>query len=118
MIRKHINPLIIGALAMFGALTASPSMAADCTMSIDYSMLSDATIDRLHKGIDDANDIVAIGKSMKCAQSLTYSKLSDEVRDQLDKGKSPVVTNAPTMDLHSPNYSVKSEEQIRSFGGY
>jgi hypothetical protein len=120
MIRKHINPYIIGALSLIGAFTASPSMAAgeNCVMAIDYSMLSDATIDRLYKSIDDANDWPTISKSMKCAQSLTYSKLPDNIVDQLGKGKAPVINMAPTMALHSPNYAVLSEEEIRSFGGW
>jgi hypothetical protein len=120
MIRKHINPYIIGALSLFGAFAASPSMAAgeSCVMAIDYSMLSDATFDRLYKSIDDANDWSAISKSMKCVQSLTYSKLPDNILEQLGKGKSPVIDMAPTMALHSPNYAALSEEEVRSFGGW
>jgi hypothetical protein len=120
MIRKRINPYLIGALSLIGVLAASPSMAAgeNCVMSIDYSMLSDATIDRIYKSIDDANDWPAISKSMKCAQSLTYSKLPDNIVEQLGKGKSPVINMAPTMQLQSPNYAVLSEEEVRSFGGW
>ena len=120
MIRKYINTIIVGALASFGALVAVPSMAAgeNCVMAIDYSTLPDATLDRLYKEIDDANDWNVIRNSMKCAQTLTYSKLPDSVVEQLAKGKSPVIDKAPTMQLHSPDYNTLSDEEVRSFGGW
>ena len=119
MIRKNLSSFVIGTLSLLGVAVATPSLAADnCVMAIDYSMLSDATIDRLYKSIDDANDLPAISKSMKCAQSLTYSKLSDNIVDQLGKGKAPVIDMAPTMALQSPNYAALTEEQIRNYGGW
>lgn len=120
MIRKHINQYVIGGLSLLAALASTPSMAAgeSCVMAIDYSMLPAATLDRLYKDINDANDWPAISKSMKCSQLLTYSKLPDSVVDQLAKGKAPVINMAPTMQLNSPNYASLSDEEVRRFGGW